>query len=164
MKANSVVNVSALVETEEELKMFSPMGCGFITGAGTVTELVNAGKGDSVVVMGLGGVGLCAVMAARIRGCHTIIGVDRIASRLELASELGATHVIDTSDKSLDLSAEIKKITKDIGAAITIDTTGNMELIRMGMEITGNLGQFVILGIPPRDEVLEIHLLSYMQV
>jgi Zn-dependent alcohol dehydrogenase len=164
VKESSVVNVTDLVKDEEELKMFSPMGCGFQTGAGTVSELAKAGEGDSVAVMGLGGVGLCAIMSAKIQGCHTIIGIDRIDERLKLAKELGATHVINTSDASVDLTAEIKKITKEVGATIVIDTTGNMGLIKQGVEFTAHFGQFIILGIPPRDGNLEIHLLSYMQV
>lgn len=158
------MNVSGLVKSEKELKMFAPMGCGFQTGAGTVTELTKAAEGDNVVIMGLGGVGLCAIMAAKIQGCQTIIGVDRITSRLDLAKEMGATHVINTSDAELDIVAEVKKTTRDVGATITIDTTGNMELINKGIEFTGNLGQFVILGIPPRDAKLEIHLVSHMMV
>lgn len=163
-KEGSVVNVTDLVKDEEELKMFSPMGCGSQTGAGTVSELAKAGKGDGVVVMGLGGVGLCAIMSAKIQGCHTIIGIDRIASRLDLAKELGATHVINTSDASVDLIVEIRKITKNVGATIVIDTTGNMELIKQGVEFTAYFGQFIILGVPPRDGNLEINLLSYMKV
>lgn len=158
------MNVTDLVKDEEELKMFSPMGCGSQTGAETVSELAKAGKGDGVVVMGLGGVGLCAIMSAKIQGCHTIIGIDRIASRLDLAKELGATHVINTSDASVDLIVEIRKITKNVGATIVIDTTGNMELIKQGVEFTAYFGQFIILGVPPRDGNLEINLLSYMKV
>jgi Zn-dependent alcohol dehydrogenase len=61
-KDTSVVNVTSLVKNEEELKIFAPMGCGFMTGAATVTTLTNAGKEDSVCVMGLGAVGLAAIM------------------------------------------------------------------------------------------------------
>lgn len=129
-----------------------------------MSELAKAGKGDSVAVMGLGGVGLSAIMSAKIQGCHTIIGIDRIAGRLDLAKDMGATHVIDTSSASIDLIAEIKKITTEVGATIVIDTTGNMELIKKGVEFTANLGQFIILGIPPRDANLEVHLSSYMVV
>jgi Zn-dependent alcohol dehydrogenase len=62
VKETSVVNVEQLVKDEEELKLFAPMGCGYQTGAAAVTELVNVGKKDVVVVFGLGGVGMSAIM------------------------------------------------------------------------------------------------------
>lgn len=64
VKEASIVNVKGLIKDEEELKLFAPMGCGFQTGAGTVTNLAKATSSDSVVVMGLGGVGLAAVMVS----------------------------------------------------------------------------------------------------
>jgi Zn-dependent alcohol dehydrogenase len=66
VKESSVVNVTGLVKDEEELKMFAPMGCGFQTGVGTVERLCGAGEEDAVVIMGLGGVGLSAIMV-----CHS---------------------------------------------------------------------------------------------
>jgi Zn-dependent alcohol dehydrogenase len=62
VKESSVVNVTDLIKDEEELKLFAPMGCGFQTGAGTVENLCAAGEDDLVVIMGVGGVGLSAVM------------------------------------------------------------------------------------------------------
>jgi Zn-dependent alcohol dehydrogenase len=146
------------------MRLFAPMGCGLQTGAATVSKLAKVGKDDTVVVMGLGGVGLSVIMAAKIQGCHTIIGIDRVAGRLELAEELGATYVCDTSDVSVDLSAEIQRVTKGVGATIVIDTTGNLELIAKGLDFTANLGQFFLLGVPPTDGKLEIDLSSYLEV
>jgi Zn-dependent alcohol dehydrogenase len=164
VKERSIVNVTDLVKNEDEMRLFAPMGCGLQTGAATVSKLAKAGKDDTVVVMGLGGVGLSAIMAAKIQGCHTIIGIDRVAGRLELAEELGATYVCDTSDVSVDLSAEIQRVTKGVGATIVIDTTGNLELIAKGLDFTANLGQFFLLGVPPTDGKLEIDLSSYLEV
>lgn len=62
VRENSVVNVSGLVSSEQELGLFVPFGCGFMTGAATVTEVAKVGEGDSVAVFGLGGVGMLAVM------------------------------------------------------------------------------------------------------
>jgi len=67
VKEASVVNVKGLIKGEDELKLFAPMGCGFQTGAGTVVNLAKATSEDSVVVMGLGGVGLAAVMVSQQR-------------------------------------------------------------------------------------------------
>jgi Zn-dependent alcohol dehydrogenase len=83
---------------------------------------------------------------------------------LELAKELGATHVVNTSNSKLDLAQEIKSLTNGIGASIVIDTTGNMTLIGNGMDFTANRGQMVILGVPPVDASLGVHLITFMQV
>ena len=64
VKEASVVNVKGLIKSEEELKLFAPMGCGFQTGAGTVVNLAKGTSRDSVAVLGLGGVGLAAVMVS----------------------------------------------------------------------------------------------------
>lgn len=164
VKQSSVVNVSVLVHNEEELKMYSPLGCGFQTGAGAVTNIAQAKTSDTVVVLGLGGVGLAALMAAKIKGCSKIIGVDRFDSRLEFAKTLGATHVINTSNPDLNLVDVIKDITGGVGSSITIDTTGNMKLLNSGVEFTANRGQFIFIGVPAADAELNVHIISLIQV
>ncbi len=79
------------------LDVAAPFGCGIQTGAGAVLTSLAAPAGSSIAIFGTGTVGLAAVMAARVAGCTTIIGVDVNPSRLGLALELGATHVIDAS-------------------------------------------------------------------
>jgi len=87
--------------------------------------------------------------AAKLKNCGTIIGLDRFPARLDLAIEVGATHVVNTSGSTMDLVEEIKSLTNGIGASIVIDTTGNMGLIKNGMNFTANRGQMIILGVPP---------------
>jgi Zn-dependent alcohol dehydrogenase len=96
--------------------------------------------------------------------CHTIIAVDRISERLETAKTFGATHTINTSDSKQDIVEEVKGLTEDCGSSITVDTTGNMGLIGSGMDFTANRGQMVILGVPPPDGSLSVHLITFMQV
>jgi len=163
VKEASVVNVSSVIKNEDELKLFAPLGCGFQTGIGTVDKFCGAGEKDFVVILGLGGVGLSAIMAAKLNNCPIIVGVDRFPERLDLAKSFGATHVINTSTLENDLAAEIKSLTEGHGSSITVDTTGNMGLIKLGMDFTGNRGQMIILGVPPPDGVLDIHLNTFMQ-
>lgn len=163
-KEASVVNVAGIVKNEEELKMFSPLGCGFQTGSGAVMNIAQAGENDAIVVMGLGGVGLAALMTAKVSKCSIIIGVDRFENRLEFAKTLGATHVINTSKPGLDLVEEIRKITGGDGTSITVDTTGNMNLIKSGIEFTALRGQFIFVGIPPADAELSVHMTTLIQV
>ncbi|KAJ4350865.1 hypothetical protein N0V95_004364 [Ascochyta clinopodiicola] len=149
VKGTSVVNVEQLVKDEEELKLFAPMGCGYQTGAAAVTELVDVGKKDAVVVFGLGGVGMSAIMAANVRGAKTIIGVDRVQSRLGLAQEMGATHVIDTSnfrDLTADLPAAVREIVP-AGANAIFDTTGVVPLIAGAVKALHSKGQIILIGI-----------------
>ncbi|KAH6665008.1 alcohol dehydrogenase [Halenospora varia] len=162
-KESSVVNVAGMVKNEEELKKFAPLGCGFQTGAGAVTNIAQAGKKDTIVILGLGGVGLAALMAAKLSECHLIIGVDRFKEKVEMAKSLGASHVINTSDPGLDLVEAIKSITDGYGASITIETTGNMDLIKSGLDFTALRGQFVFVGIPPADAELNVHLVNLIQ-
>ncbi|WPH02230.1 Hypothetical protein R9X50_00508600 [Acrodontium crateriforme] len=163
VKECSVVNVKDTVTTKEDLQLFAPLGCGIQTGSGTVINAAQATEKDDIVIMGLGGVGLSAIMGAKIQGCKTIIGVDRVASRLTLAQELGATHIIDGSklgDKSL--GDAIKDLTGGNGPSITIDTTGVPALIKQGVEFTRNKGKIIQVGSPPFDFKLDLDLFSFM--
>lgn len=148
-KGSSTLNVEGLVKDVEELRLFAPMGCGYQTGAGAVTELADVKSGDAVAIFGLGGVGMSALLAAKIRNAHTIIAVDRIPSRLSLALELGATHVIDTStlpSLTNDLVAAIRAIAPG-GTNATFDTTGVKPIIDAGCQALGAKGQMVLIGI-----------------
>lgn len=66
MREGSVVNVSGIIKSKEELKLFAPLGCGFQTGAGTVTDLAGTTEKDTVAIFGLGGVGLAAIMVSAL--------------------------------------------------------------------------------------------------
>ena len=83
------------VRPDAPLELLGPLGCGIQTGAGAVINSLRVKAGSTIAVFGLGSVGLSAVMAARIAGCPKIVGVDVKPNRLDLASELGATHVLD---------------------------------------------------------------------
>ena len=161
---SSVVNVKGLVKSEEELKLFAPLGCGIQTGSGTIINVANAKAHDTVAIMGVGGVGLSGIMAAKMVGCKTIIAIDRVSSRLALAKELGATHTIDTSELShLDeLVQKVRDLTDGYGTSITMDATGFLKLIQKGIEFTARRGQYIQVGSTPRGAVLEIPLQQMM--
>ncbi|KAM0542955.1 hypothetical protein ACHAPJ_012561 [Fusarium lateritium] len=161
VQETSLVNVNKLIRNEEDLKLLAPLGCGIQTGAGTVTELAAAKPDDKVAVIGLGGVGLAAIMGAKLKGCRTIIGIDRVPARIELAKTLGATHGIDTSSIT-SLANEIRDITGGSGSTVTIDATGVMPLIQQGLEFTANQGKMILLGVAPMTAGLEISVVPYM--
>lgn len=156
VKECSVVNASKLVDNKQDLQLFAPLGCGIQTGSGTVVNVSGAGPKDSICIMGLGGVGLSAVMGAKIMGCRQIIGIDRVQSRLDLAKELGCTHVIDGGklDEGKTLGEVVKQIADGVGPSITIDTTGAPVLMDAGMQFTRNSGKYIQVGSPPFDYTL----------
>lgn len=104
-------------------------------------------SGDSIVVFGAGSVGLSAVMAARVVGCATIIAVDLHRSRLDLALELGATHVLNADE--VDVVAEIVKLTGD-GAQFSVECTGSPKVLRQAVESLRVTGVATIVGAAPR--------------
>jgi aryl-alcohol dehydrogenase len=130
------------------LSMLAPLGCGMQTGAGTVMNMLHVGKGESIAIFGTGAVGLAAVMAARIVGAAPIIGVDIALSRLKLALELGATHVIN--GRETEVAAGMKRIVAD-GVNYVLETTGNSQLLHLAPEVTkkgGTAAFFTGDGVP----------------
>lgn len=120
------------VRPDVPLALLGPLGCGIQTGAGGVLNSLHPAAGTSLVVFGTGSVGMSAVMAARVAGCATIIGVDVKPNRLELARELGATHTINAQDTP-DVVAEIRTITGG-GADYSIETTASPPVFRQAVD------------------------------
>src|SRR5690606_20202661 len=106
------------VATEDE-HLLGPLGCGVQTGAGAVLNVLQPGPLDSIVIAGTGAVGLSALMAAAAANVGTIIAVDIVDERLQLAQELGATHVINGNDE--DQVEQIQEATQG-GASHAFDT------------------------------------------
>ncbi|BBC73461.1 aryl-alcohol dehydrogenase [Altererythrobacter sp. B11] len=108
------------VDRDLPLATLAPLGCGVITGAGSVIEALKVDYGHSIAVFGTGAVGLSAIMAARLVGAQRIVAVDLKPDRLELAQELGATHVFQADQG--DLAAAIRGVTGR-GVDFTLNTT-----------------------------------------
>ena len=131
------------VDKDVDLRLLGPLGCGIQTGAGTVLNNLKPDFGTTIAVYGAGAVGLSAIMAAKIIGCSTIIAVDIHDSRLELAKELGATHVIN--GKNEDTVARIKEITGK-GTSYGVDTTGAPAVTRQGLNALRSRGTLAVVG------------------
>jgi aryl-alcohol dehydrogenase len=124
------------------LELLAPLGCGMQTGAGTVMNSLKVSKGASIAIFGTGAVGLAAVMAARIVGANPIIGVDIKPNRLELALELGATHVIDNRHE--DVASRISCITCS-GVDYVVETTGAWKMHRLAIDVLNPHGAVALL-------------------
>ena len=110
---------SVKVRKDAPLELLGPFGCGFITGAGTVINVLKPGPDSVFAVCGTGALGFAAIFAAKLAGCRRIVAVDRVGSRLDLAAELGATDIIDTSKD--DLAERLASLG---GLDCVLDTTG----------------------------------------
>ncbi|EXJ87483.1 hypothetical protein A1O3_04443 [Capronia epimyces CBS 606.96] len=164
VKQGAAVNVSGLVKDEDDLRLFAAIVCGFQTGAGSIINVAHGRKEDSVVVTGTGGVGLGAIVAARVLGSKTIVAVDTHKSRLEAARKLGATHTL-LSGANFNLAEEVFKVTAGAGASIVLDTTGSLPLIESGVAATEDGGRFVHVGLPnPIGAELKIPLHQFLAV
>jgi aryl-alcohol dehydrogenase len=133
------------VPKDVPLEILGPLGCGIQTGAGAILNALAVGAGDSVAVFGVGGVGLSAVMAARAAGATTIIALDVIQSRLKLALELGATHIVNSSKE--DAVEAVRKICG--GVDYSLDTSGKPTVLRQAIDALGIRGTCGIVGAPP---------------
>lgn len=140
----SVIKVPAYAK----LEYLAPLGCGIMTGAGAMLNVVKPTKSSSVAVVGAGAVGLAAVMAVKLNGEQPkrVIAVDVVASRLEMAMRCGATHTIDSS-KVKDLKAELLRITDGEGVSGSIDCTGRADVVSTLIDSTAKRGIIVSVGV-----------------
>jgi Zn-dependent alcohol dehydrogenase len=130
------------------------IGCAVQTGVGAVLNTAAVEEGATVLVMGLGGIGLSMVQGARLAGAARIICSDPIAARRQVAAELGATDLIDpTAD---DLSARVMEITGGIGADYAFDAVGRASLVEAGIWATRAGGTTVCVGAGPLEEPVTI--------
>jgi alcohol dehydrogenase len=128
-----------------------------MTGVGAVVNTARVPAGASVVVFGMGGVGLSAVMGAKAAGAATIIAIDLSSKKLELAKSVGATAVVDA--KQADVSAAIKELTKG-GADFSFDAVGHEKVTAQAYEVTRRGGTTVAVGLAHPSKSLSINALS----
>jgi aryl-alcohol dehydrogenase len=131
------------VPKQAPLELLGPLGCGIQTGAGSVLNALRVEAGSSFAAFGAGAVGLAAVMAAKVAGATTIIAVDVTPSRLELALELGATHVINSREE--DPVQRIQAITQG-GVNYSLECSGRSEVLRQAIDSVTTLGTCGIVG------------------
>ena len=142
--------VKADVDSDAELAKLCSLGCGVQTGAGAVLNGLCPEHGSSLVVFGCGGVGMSAVMAAKIAGCSTIIAVDVVPERLELALTLGATHVVN--GKEVNAVEEIRRITEG-GANYSVESSGVSALTLSSIECLRRLGKACVVSVTGPETV-----------
>lgn len=143
------------VDKDVPLELLGPLGCGVQTGAGSVLNALDPPAGSNIVIFGAGAVGLSAVMGAVVAGCTTIISVDIKQNRLDLAKELGATHVIDASAE--DAVAAVQKIVPG-GATYMLETTGNAKVLEGAVYSLAMGGVGGIVGAPAMGTTVSVDI------
>lgn len=138
------------VDKDVDLALLGPLGCGIQTGSGTVLNALKPEFGTSIAVYGCGAVGLSALMAAKISGCKNIIAIDIHENRLEMARELGATHVINSQKQ--DVVKEIQLITNG-GTHYAVETTGVPSIVNQSIEASRMRGKIASVAVTPQLEL-----------
>ena len=132
-------------------------GCPVTTGLGVVTNNARLTLGESIVILGAGGVGLSIIQGAAMVSAHPIVAVDLYDSKLNLARELGATHTINSSDAGW-VSA-VRSVVGAQGADVVIENTGNVRMIREAYDLTQSRGRTILVGVPRADQDASLHTL-----
>lgn len=144
-----VVPVASAVPLPAGLPLWKAalVGCGVVTAFGAVHEVARVQEGDSVCVIGCGGVGLHVITAARIAGADPIVAVDRGAEKLERARGFGATHTVDA--KTGDLVESVRRLS-DGGVDHAFEVVGRADTIRQAWDVLRPGATAVVVGLAPR--------------
>lgn len=151
-----IVDESQVVQVPKEMPMdrSALLACGVITGFGAVVNRAQVKPLSSVVVVGIGGVGLNAVQGAVFSGAHPIIAVDMLDNKLKAARAFGATHTLNAGQE--DAIKAVQQLTSGRGADYVFVTVGSTAAIRQGFSMSSPCGMTVIVGIPPLKESLSL--------
>jgi S-(hydroxymethyl)mycothiol dehydrogenase len=138
------------------------LGCGVMAGLGAAVNTGNVGRGDTVAVIGCGGVGAAAIVGARLAGAARVIAVDLDERKLQVATELGATHTVHSAGLDHDGVVEaIQELTGGFGADVVIDAVGRPETWKQAFYARDLAGTVVLVGVPTPEMKLEMPLLDF---
>jgi len=156
---HTVVSRRSLVKIDKDipLDVAALMGCAVLTGAGAVFNMGAVQPGGKAAVIGLGGVGLAAVLGAAAAGAETIVAVDTLDSKLDFARELGATHCFNAADP--DITAKVKEATKG-GVDAALEFAGSARALEGAFAMTRRGGTTITAGLPNPKAVLNISPLT----
>jgi Zn-dependent alcohol dehydrogenase len=141
------------IPADVPLNVACVIGCAVQTGVGAVLNTARVEEGATVLVMGLGGIGLSVVQGARVAGAARILASDPVAARREAASRFGATDLLDpTTD---DVVSRAKELT-EVGVDYAFETAGRASLIQAGLDATRFGGTTICVGAPPITETVTI--------
>ncbi|WP_040815200.1 S-(hydroxymethyl)mycothiol dehydrogenase [Nocardia concava] len=135
------------------------LGCGVMAGLGAAINTGGVSRGDSVAVIGCGGVGNAAIAGAKLAGATTIIAVDIDERKLEWATGFGATHIVNAAKE--DAVERVQELTDSFGADVVIDAVGRPETWKQAFYARDLAGTVVLVGVPTPDMKLEMPLIDF---
>ena len=151
-------NRLTVIPNDFDLKIAPLFGCAVTTAMGVVNNDAQVKVGQSVVIFGVGGVGLNIIQSADMVSANPIIGIDLFDKKLEMAKRYGATHTFNSKNIK-DYDAQIRKIVGEKGADVVIDTTGNARVIEAAYELTHPDGKTILVGVPRKGDNISIYSL-----
>ncbi|GIU84132.1 MAG: alcohol dehydrogenase [Acidimicrobiales bacterium] len=150
-----IPEISAVkVPRETPLDVAVLISCGVLTGVGAALNTADIREGDTVAVLGCGGVGLNVIQGARIAGAGEIIGIDTFDSKLEMAEQMGATKLVNASKE--DPVSRVQQLSGGRGADVAFEVIGLEATINQAVAMTRNGGQTVLVGVPRVDVTLSL--------
>lgn len=151
----TVVPEGAAVKIPDDVPLTSAalLGCGVLTGFGAAVKTGGVRVGDSVAVIGCGGVGLNAVQGARIAGATTVIAIDVHDERLQLAQKLGATHTLKAAP---DIVKQVQRLTDRRGVDVAVEVAGRQETTDQAIAMIRRGGTAVLVGAAPGVSIDEV--------
>jgi Zn-dependent alcohol dehydrogenase len=154
-----VVPARSAIKIPESIPLASAalIGCGVLTGWGAAVNTAGIRVGDTVAVLGCGGVGLNAIQGARMAGASTIIAVDMHDERLALAQRLGATHALKPGDAT---AKQVRALSGGRGVDVTLEVVGRQETVRDAVKMTRRGGQVVLVGAAGDDVLVSVPAFS----
>jgi S-(hydroxymethyl)glutathione dehydrogenase / alcohol dehydrogenase len=151
-------NRVTLIPGDLDLRLAPLFGCAVTTAMGVVNRDAAVEVGQSVIVFGIGGVGVNIVQSAALVSANPIIALDIVDSKLEWAKQFGATHAFN-SQTTGDLAGKILEIVGPRGADVVIDTTGRARVIELAYELTHPDGKTILVGVPRKGDNISIYSL-----
>ena len=152
-------NRLTVIPKDFDLRTAPLFGCAVTTAVGVVNNDAQLKIGQSVVIFGIGGVGLNIAQAARMVSAHPIVGIDLHDSKLDMASRWGLTHTLNSATEGPALAEKIRSIVGKSGADVVIDTTGNTRVIELAYDLTHPDGRTILVGVPRAGEKASIYTL-----
>jgi len=155
---HAVVSAASAVKVGPALphEIAALFGCAVLTGVGAALNAAHVQPSDRVAVFGLGGVGLAALLGARLAGAEAIVAIDVVPEKLEIARELGASHAIAAGDEAVEA---VRAVTGG-GADKAIETVGSERVLAQAYAATRRGGTTVTVGLPHPDRMLSIPAVS----
>ena len=150
-------NRLTVIPKDFDMKLAPLFGCAITTAFGVVNNDAQVKVGQSVVVYGLGGVGLNIVQAASMVSAYPIVGIDIKENKIEMAKKMGLSHGFLSGSKNFENN--IKEILGFQGADVVIETTGNSKIIEQAYDLTSSEGKTILVGVPKKGQNISIYSL-----